>query len=376
MSRRTLLLGGLSALLIAATVAAWFALFERVEHEVTLPPRGAARSNPLYALGLALGGQGFTVHHHRSFDRLHPEPDDLVLIHLASTGLSDRQVEDLLYWVEQGGQLVMDLPVAGGEAGDRLITALGLDLLSQASCLDWPWPGEKTAPRLCSDRRFLPNNDSSLQFVWTWGNPQDGFLLGRAGYGEGEIFIAASLRFLGNAELEQPGQAALAWQVLAPALDHARHGRVHLVHASTMPPLWLLILRHGWPILLPLLLGLLAFAAARSQRFGPLLPAPLLPRRALLEHVQAAGEFAFRRGRGAALHGALLRRFEAQLQRRDPGLAELPEAERVRLLSERHQIAQASIRAALHPPDRRRPDTFFHAIKTLMAMAARRRGSE
>ncbi|MGE3105472.1 MAG: DUF4350 domain-containing protein [Lysobacterales bacterium] len=371
MNRRALTVAALSAVLIVAALVAWWALFERVESEITLPPRGAARSNPLYALGLAIGGQGLTVRHHRGFDRLQPDQNDLVLIHAAGAGLNDRQVEDLLYWVEQGGHLVMALPNAGSESGDRLSAALGLDLLPHFSCLDWHWPGEDTAPSLCSERRFLANEDASLQFLWTWGNAEDGYVFGRAGYGAGEVFIAASLNFLVNAELDQPGNAALAWQVLAPSLEHARLGQVHLVHASPMPSLWYLLIRHGWPILVPLLLALLAFAAARSQRFGPLLPARLAPRRALLEHVQAAGEFAFRRGHGDTLHGAVLRRFEAEIERRVPGFAELPEAERVRALSERHQIAQGSIRAALHTPDQRRADSFFHAIKTLMQLRTR-----
>lgn len=371
MNRRRLWIAAASALLIAAVVVGFLALFERVDREITLPPRGAARSNPLFALGLAISEQGYAVRHHRGFDGLRPEPNDLVLIHAARTGMNDRQVEELLYWVEQGGHLVMALPIAGSESGDPLIAALGLDLLSRSSCLEWPWPGEKTAPSLCSDRRFRPNDNSSLRFVWTWGNAKDGLVFGRADYGEGEIFIAANLDLFENAELQQPGRAAFAWQVLAPSLEHADGGRVHLVRVSPMPSLWYLLLRHGWPILLPLLLALLAFAAAQSQRLGPLLPARALPRRALLEHVQAAGEFAFRRGRSEALHGAVLRRFEAELKRREPALAELPESEIVRVLSERHQIAAASIRAALHPPERRRADSFFLAVKTLMQLRAR-----
>jgi hypothetical protein len=190
----------------------------------------------------------------------------------------------------------------------------------------------------------------------------------RVALGAGTVTLLTSLDFLANTALERPVAADLAAQVLAPGFGR---GAFLLVFGDDMPSLLRLIVRHGWPILVPLALALLAWLLLRGQRYGTLRPLPPPRRRALLEHVQAAGEFAFRRGRSVALHRALRDRFERRLERRDPLLAALAGEARVLALAERCALPPARVRHALAPLELHRPDQFFHSISTLAQMRLR-----
>src|SRR5262249_29720889 len=156
-----------------------------------------------------------------------------------------------------------------------------------------------------------------------------------------------SMDFLRTDELKRPGYAAFAWQVLAPALQQG--GTVHLVYSTDVPPLHVLLVRYGWPALLPALAALLAWLWLRSQRFGPLLPVASAHRRALREHIYAAGEFTFRRGRGLALYAPLKRAFDERLRRDDPALAALDGEALAAELAKRNGLSTAAVQLALLP---------------------------
>src|SRR5581483_10901562 len=139
-------------------------------------------------------------------------------------------------------------------------------------------------------------------------------------------------------------------------------GKVHLVYAADVPPLYVLLVKRGWPALVPALLALLAWFWARSQRFGPLLPLAPADRRALREHIRAAGEFTFRRRRAAALYAPVRRAFDERLRRDDPAVA---------ALAARSGHSPALVRVALNPFDLTDPERFFVTIKTLTELRTR-----
>ncbi|HMB42732.1 MAG TPA: hypothetical protein VKM00_02505, partial [Luteimonas sp.] len=182
------------------------------------------------------------------------------------------------------------------------------------------------------------------------------------------VSVFSDLRLFDNDHLQLPIARELSYQLLTPRKDQ---GGVTLIYSSDMPSLLHLLLRCGWPALLPALLALFAWLMARSQRFGPLLPMPVGNRRALLEHVQASGEFAFRRGRGGALHTAVLNLFRQRLQRRDPMIAALNGDAQIQALAERLNLDATRIRTAIAPIGLHRPDVFLHSISTLIQMRNR-----
>lgn len=373
MSRRNLWLSLIAVVLFAALVSWWFYTFKSVQREIELPPRGEARYNPLFALKLSLQAQGIKVAAAGdvSLDVDALARDDALLLYSDIRTLSEATSTALLDWVEDGGHLIFALPPSMEGRTAALLDSLGLHTHDHRQCLNWSAAGAKKKDQAehCFRSRFhAEDEDLGETFAWLWGNATDGYVFGRQMRGAGSVFIASDLDFLSNRELNEPGRAALAWQVLGPALEA---GKLHLIYAANVPPMYVLIVRHGWPILLPVLIALFAWLWARSQRFGPLLPLASAHRRALLEHVQAAGAFVFHRGRTIALYAAVQRLFMARLRSRDPALAALTGEALVQALSERSQLAAASIRQALNPTDLARPDHFVATIKTLMQLRAK-----
>ena len=405
---------GLSLLVLGGLVAWFFATHHRVEREFQLPPRGEARYNPLYALRKTLQAYGVEAISRKdlNFDAMALAPQDLLLLDIDVRTLTAAQVEMLMNWVEGGGRLLFRLPAGDEGRSGELLDTLSLRVKSHFSCHEWSEAAtadggkreEKTPPpaadgstqadaqdlarmleelrrllgnsfgndkagsgRFCSAFRFTTDAEYESDFDWLWGNSDDGFVFGRHPWGEGHVLVAADFDPLHNSALDSPGYQALAWQLIGPSLGK---GRAFLVYAADVLPWYVLLIRHGWPVLLPLLLALLAWLWARSQRLGPLLQLAPPHRRALLAHVQAAGEFAFARGRGAALHAAVLRAFQQRLRRRDPVPAALSGEALLQTLAERHQIPLARVRQALQPQELARPEQFLVSIRTLMQLRA------
>ncbi len=393
MNRRTLGFALLGLLVIAAGVGGFLYLFKRESHQITLPAKGEAAYNPLYALKQALLAQGIQA---RSYPSLNPTAlelgrNDTLVLYTQPEAISAAQSDRLLAWVAEGGHLVMPGPGFGSDPGplaNRLeLRALpgpksdddgegdGLDYLAQCTRIATGGPKvdvvtngktKKVDPlpmNLC-DPRFISRREG---FIFSDGSDTRGYRLGRLGLGQGVVTVT-STDFLSNDYLDQPIPAQVAWQILAPRLGR---GSVHLVYSADVPSLWRLMLERGWQALLPALLALLAWLLMRGQRFGSPMPAPSRDRRALLEHVQAAGELAFRRGRMLALHRAVFDLFRKRLSQREPLLAALDGELLVQSLATRLDIDPARIRQALSPVGLQRPDTFLQCISTLLLMRNR-----
>jgi hypothetical protein len=369
MKSRTLVISGLVVLLLGAFVYWWLITFERVVEDQALPMRGEARYNPLFALKLSLEAQGVTVRSRAHLDLDHAKIGTRDVIVLASDvrALGDVAVRRLTEWVAAGGRLVFPLPEgAEGEPGP-LLDHFGITPTAAPGCLSWQKSDDTAAGMLCSSVRFLVEPAEIPRYAWLWGNANTGYLFGRRDVDEGRIAFAADLDFLRNSALKNEGNAALAWQLLAPMLGE---GTVHLIYSADVPPLYVLIVRHGWPVLALLAIALLGWLWARSQRLGPVLPQAPTHRRALLEHVEASGQFAFRRGRALALHAALHRAVMARLLRRDPAVAALGNDALAQELATRTALPLAEVRQALAPVDIGHPERFIATIKTLMLLKA------
>lgn len=386
MSRKTTL--AIAFVLLAAIAlgtAGFYYLFKPVTLRISLPATGEASYNPLYALKQALHAQGIVA---SSYPSLNPTalvlaPGDTLVLFTQPEAITPTQARRLLAWVRGGGHLVMPGPALGQTPG-TLATDLGLsgradpdppeghdedsDGSRYCSRIDSRRPSgnDDNTPSnfLLCDNRFSSKSDG---FQPGEGEATRGYRFARIAHGLGVVTVS-DLRFLANDNLNSPAASDLAYQILSPRLGK---GAVHLVYSADVPSLWRLLAWYGWPVLVPALLALLAWLLLRGQRFGPLSPRPVGHRRALLEHVQAAGEFAFRRGRGMALHTAVLNLFKQRLVRREPMLAALDGEAQVAALAERLAIDPQRVRHALRPLGMQRPDQFLQSISTLVQMRNR-----
>jgi hypothetical protein len=359
--RRTALLVALGlALLVAAGTLLFPRVFKQVTEELPLPPTGEAAYNPLYALKLALLAHGQKVSSWPSLSAAEHAlgAHDMLLLYDRPEAMSNAQAQRIVAWVRAGGRLLMPGPPDGASPGP-LAGALGLRAVvppqeqpgrkaaaANAGCLRVLAPGQAPGGErgawLCQPP-FLPTVPG---FALAGGDDKHGYRFARRALGEGEVTVV-ELGYLDNDRLRDPAARALAFQLLAPGLGH---GRIQLVYSADVPSLLRLLLTHAWMVLLPLALALAAWLAWRGQRFGPLQPAPEARRRALLEHVNASGEFTWGRQRASALHAAVLRLFEQRLRRRAPELDALAGEAQVLAIADATALPATRVRQALRPP--------------------------
>ena len=354
--------------IIAVLVLTFRALFEPVDREVRMPPTGPALVNPLYGLERSLVRHGTPTQSHARLD-LAPmalRRGDGLVLYADPQGLPKPQAEALLAWVRNGGHLVLAMPADPESDLGTLLGALSVE------AFDGDWRCERllkgrknsTEPMLCGGQRFTwTDGDARL----AWGDDAHGFAFARFTLGMGSIDVFSDLGFLTNRQIERYGHWQLAYQALAPALD----GRVHLVYDADAPPFWRVLLDDAWAIVIGAVLALVAWLAMRSQRFGPLLPIKAVDRRALLEHVQAAGEHAWRRGAARDLHAALRDAFLARLRRRNPMGFALQGDVRIDYLAKKLAVDPARVRTALIPPPTFHAESFREAIASLIQLGLR-----
>jgi hypothetical protein len=188
----------------------------------------------------------------------------------------------------------------------------------------------------------------------------------RLSVGDGEVLLLSTLDPLQNAALAEPENASLAAALMAPALNGDAVWMVVYRGGSLTALLW----REGWPALLGLGLALMAWLAWRTQRIGPLIPSPAGHRRALTEHIDAAGQYAFRNDHGRALHAATRAAVIERLSRRH-AMAGLDEAALAQALADRSSLPLSEVREALALPPRAPPERFRAAIALLSKLLHR-----
>jgi hypothetical protein len=386
MKRSHLLIGAfVLALLVGAGWLLFPKLFRKVTEDIPLPPTGEAAYNPLYGLKLALLAHGEKVsawpNLASAVNQL--QPHDTLVLYDRPEAMSQPQAQRLLAWVNAGGFLLMPGPASGVSPGP-LAGALGLRGVepppAQAAKPALPWDQYAGCDRMLADSASRPAKDDEgvwlcdprfrpllPGFALSGGDDRRGWRFARRQLGEGMVTVV-QLDYLDNEGLRDPAARALAFQLLAPGLGR---GRMQLVYSADVPSLLRLLVDYAWMVLVPLLLALLAWLAFRSQRFGPLQPAPEPRRRALLEHVRAAGEFAWSRQRMAALHAAVLRLFRQRLQRRSPEIFALSGAAQEQALADATSMPLARVREALNAQGLAHPNSFTTSIATLLQMRSR-----
>ncbi|MBD8878932.1 DUF4350 domain-containing protein [Rhodanobacter sp. 7MK24] len=345
MKHRGLLVVVLVLLGVALLAGVFLATFQRRDVVEPVPPSGMAQTNPFFALEQVLRDMGEPA---ASLTTLDPgqaplQPGDTVLVGADAGRIDAETAARLASWVRRGGHLLL-VP----DAGTRAPVFAALDLLD-------PRPGgfgcsrlgdEKMAASLCGLRfRLKPAVVQTVDAAI--GDAGDGYLFARTAVGRGQVSLLASLAPLERLQLKHAEAQRFAWRLLAP---NRGRGQIYLVYALDGQPFLKLLATQGWPALLALALLLAAWMAMRGARCGPLMPAPAPHRRALLEHVQAAGEFLYRRDGGRSLHQLACQAVLARLRRRDPASVRLNGEALYGRLAERGGLDAAQVAQAFQSP--------------------------
>ena len=335
--------------------AMFFYTFKREWVTETTPSTGEARYNRFFALENILQNLDQPASSSVMLGRVLPllKPGDTLVIGDDISRINAVQAETLRDWVRTGGHLVFSPPA---------ITAREVPLLENLSLLQDVQKPEWVCVKLVAGTE----NHADAQHATLCGpgfrlQPQalaraqavigeqagKGLVFARVPEGKGMISVLGSMDIISGNRLKHEPEQQFVWRLLAPNFGR---GHCYLLYELIGNSFWVNLFVRGWPALLASLLLILGWMAVRSERLGPLVPVPPAHRRALLEHIQAVGEFLFRRDGGRSLHRLACEAVLARLHRSDPASFALDDNELYAWLAQRSRLDPSHIEHAFRSP--------------------------
>nr|CAA6815935.1 MAG: Unknown protein [uncultured Thiotrichaceae bacterium] len=344
------LLYAIFAVTILAAGTAWFLQnFELETVDEFTGYKGEARENSLFAARLFGKQMGIPMERHDGLASF-PDTDTVIVLNTERFSLSDGKITELLDWVSQGGHLITRARVdlesqadaeekTGSETEDRDILQARLGIRIGAHEL--PDKGELPAKiRLNNSPETIDvevdffngletdnKNIRSHQLAganWLIQQPHD----------EGLVTMVSTLDMIENSFIENADHGKFFFYLLQS--HDPDYQQVWLVHQDTLPHLFVLLVRHAGALLIVLGLLLLFTFWSLMPRFGALIPEPPPERRRILDHIQASGQFLWKKQKHGPeqLCTAVQHNIQQQAQRHIPGWQFMSATEQQQTLAE------------------------------------------
>jgi hypothetical protein len=333
----------------------FFSTFKRDWVTETTQASGEARYNRFFALENILENLDQPASSGVMLGRVLPRlrPGDTLVIGDDTGRIDPSQAEALRAWVRGGGQLVISPSISA----DREVPLFdGLGLLRSGSkrerfCVKLAAgtgsQSDAQTALLCSLGFYLQPQALAHASVVIGDQDGKGLVFARVPEGKGVVSLLGNMDIISDNHLKHAPEQQFAQRLLAPNFDR---GHFYLLYDLIGNSFWVNLFVRGWPALLASLLLALGWMAMRSERLGPLASAPAAHRRALLEHIQAVGEFLFRRDGGRSLHRLACEAIRARLHRSDPASAMLDDQELYSWLAQRSRLEPSHIEHAFRSP--------------------------
>jgi hypothetical protein len=341
--------------MLAAGLWFWFdANFERQLREVPTGASAEARRNPFLAaerflarIGMDARGTGG-----QALLRELPGTGDMLIVD-GLPPLNAARRAALLDWLAAGGRLLVEavrMQDTDAPAQDAVLTHMIGAALRHDD--DPPAAGEVVAELQVGDRPrpvrvgFEPHwyledlHGRAVGDATAGGRPR----LLEYRIGDGRLYVVSDSLWLTNEGIGEHDHALLL------AILTAGRDTVWLLHDVSAPALATLLWQAAPAAIVSAALLLAMLLWSQGVRLGPLLPAPEPGRRDLLEHLQAAGDFVWRMGRGGLLVAQTRAGTERRWLRRHPTLRDLDDAARARRIAELSGLTPAAVRTALYEP--------------------------
>ena len=353
--KNSIIIALVAIVVVAICSALFFYTFKREWVTETTQANGEARYNRFFALENILENLDQPASSSVMLSRVLPllKPGDTLVIGDDISRINTVQAEALRDWVYRGGHLVLS-PTAVAPREVPLLDDLGLlqDVQKpEPVCAKLVASAVKHADAqnatLCSPGfRLQPQALARAQVV-IGDQAGKGLVFARVPESKGMVSLLGSMDIISGNRLKHEAEQQFAWRLLTPNFGR---GHYYLLYELIGNSFWVSLFVRGWPALLASLLLILGWMAVRSERLGPLVPVPPAHRRALLEHIQAVGEFLFRRDGGRSLHGLACKAVLARLHRSDPASVALNDTELYAWLAQRSRLDPSHIENAFRSP--------------------------
>lgn len=351
--------------------------YEREEVEVRTGESAAARRNPWLAAEQLLDRLGIRVESRSGRQYLTSPPASFGVLFVRDLGapLPKARQDALLAWVEAGGHLVLSPGlVRDTDSGHSLLARFGITLEgnregeteiksgpdrkgdSETATQSKPADASETDAETEIPVISLPDSEEELHIGFDadrwftvdsdyehWEAPgDDAPNLLMFPWGDGRVTFLSDDRFWDNGRIGNQDHALLLAR-LAEGYD-----RAWLLYSSQMPSLPRLLWRKAPYLVTSLALLTVLLLWWMARRTGPRLYHAYDQRRDLLEHLQAAAEFAWRTDRSTGLLETGRRQVERRWLISHPRLQHMAPAERCNWLAEHTGMTARSIEQALY----------------------------
>lgn len=383
MKRRWLI--GVAALAGLALLVSWIAR-NTYWDDITVPRflRGEAAANPFYAVQRFVEALGVESEWRRSMGELPSTRSALMLTHW-NWGLIESRRKELEQWVENGGRLLLDATLVGGEREFSEWSGLSteydfekMEASDEGEGFSFAEPCrelELTLGRAQSNPRRSSYEVCGLE-TFSWINvtkspewvleDDEGMQAVRVAIGRGKVILVNGEPFATRAMLEANNGTLFVDATLLRRGDH-----VVFLSEDDHPSILALVWMHGAPAVL-LGLAFVAFALWRnSVRFGPLEAPPEISRRSLGEQIRGTGQFVFRTDGGRPLHAAMVRALHETARLRIPSYESLSLEDRIAAIAHLTLLDSDSLAETIKFSGSRTHHEFKQAIARLDLARAR-----
>jgi hypothetical protein len=306
-------------------------------------PQEEARRNRFLAAQRLLGALGLDV---RAVDGVEgldtlPGPAGTLIIPIDRAAFTQERSDQLRAWAAEGGHLVVvtwSLWDDENRSADLILDPLGVRqfMWSAEEPEDFEEreereieltqvPFENRAEPLAAqfDPWFYLELEDPERHVWDIADDYGTHVL-TVSEGDGYVTTLTDDYFLANDTIGNHDHAELLYRLVG---KFGRGGEVTLLWNASYPGLFALLWKHGWTLVLGLVVFVAFWAWSVSRRFGPLRPDDVPERRRLMEHIEAAGRFQLAHDGERALLDAVRNALRARIAERHPGWLELAPAQ-------------------------------------------------
>ncbi len=367
--------------ILACTVfAAWFLkTHEKGFSDEYIGYSGEARSNDFLAAEILLQELGIAADSRASLTPSSwlPENDETIVSRLTESIAVIDESSTLFLWVSNGGHLVLFPPSNDTDITDNFLEDVGVSIVTAAR------DDEAEADEEDSDD---DEEDESVDYTVDLDNTRQrielfdadefsatlsddkGNVAVRRSWGGGVITVIVDETYFYNEYLNDFDHGRL---LLDSVAGYVASEKVWFILDAAFPSLWQLIWENGFYVVVATGVALLLWIWSVMPRFGPAIENRQSTRRSILEHVAAAGHFAWRHYGTATLATSSIKALIHDAESRHPGLGRLSADDQAKYLAQLSGVPAQTILDVLLSRDESRHREFTHNVQNLQKVRKR-----